>query len=97
MVFVCDICGNQFTRKFNLEKHLNTIHGQELTVNCKYCNINIVKSRLQNHIDSVHKDKKFVCVNCDKKYSYKGDLKKHKCRVSQSYSISILTIISIFY
>ena len=81
-MFLCNVCGSSFDKKFNFERHLNNVHHIEISVDCNYCGLNLYKSELENHVRSVHQDKKFVCGNCGKKFSSKQVMNQHKCKVS---------------
>ena len=81
-MFLCNICVSSFDKNFNFERHLNNIHHIEISVNCKYCGLHMCKNELENHISSLHQDRKFVCGSCRKKFSSKRSLNQHKCEAS---------------
>lgn len=66
--FICDLCGSRFNRKFNLERHQSSIHGQEIKgstqekahkcelCSCQYKNkISLTRHKLKCHAsDQLH-------------------------------------------
>ena len=73
MVFICDICEEEFRTMFDLKKHVSDVHehshfetlGGETKENfkCKICK-QIMKTRknLLRHIREQHKEKMFHCL-----------------------------------
>lgn len=49
MSFVCDICGNSFSNKFNLTRHIQTVHDCK-KFQCKFCKKDLSrKEHLRRH------------------------------------------------
>ena len=73
---ICDICGKQFNARKNLMQH-KLIHTTD-TTNCDICNKNFAnKIKLQKHIDYVHSEKMFSCMECKNFFSSKQNLETH--------------------
>ena len=75
---VCYVCEKKYLDRYSLRYHLRT-HGIGLQIRCELCGKNFTKqSRLQSHIDSIHKDiRKFHCPHCDKSFKAKPHLENH--------------------
>ena len=75
---VCYVCEKKYLDRYSLRYHLRT-HGIGLQIRCELCGKNFTKqSRLQSHIDSIHKDiRKFSCPHCDKAFKAKPHLENH--------------------
>ena len=99
MVFICDICEEDFRTMFDLKKHVNDVHehshfetlGGETKENfkCKICK-QIMKTRknLLRHIREQHKEKMFHCSQCSyktcRRYLLSKHVKKHILKVKES-------------
>ena len=44
MTFTCDICGDAFSRKDNLIRHVNSVHHKTETLTCKFCNKELTRT-----------------------------------------------------
>ena len=77
--YKCDTCGNCFTLKGNLTKHINSVHSKENKNECDFCEkVYYRLSNLLQHVKAVHdKIKPLVCNKCDKTFSQCCDLKIH--------------------
>ena len=75
---VCFICEKKYLDRYSLRYHLRT-HGIGLQIRCELCGKNFTKqSRLQSHIDSIHKNiRNFQCQHCDKAFKAKIHLDNH--------------------
>ena len=63
------------------------IHYRTCEIRCKYCDSNFEHQRhLDEHVNLLHTDKKYICTKCEKKYVDKRDLKKHQQKCSQTVS-----------
>lgn len=76
---VCDVCGEEFKRKFDLYAHKKAAHGKT-RFQCKEClKCFSRKSRLEDH-EVLHTGiRQFECteLGCDKKYATQGGLRTH--------------------
>ncbi|KAF0753102.1 zinc finger protein 616-like [Aphis craccivora] len=77
--YVCEICGNTFTRQSNLIVH-QKIHTLQKEYVCNICNKAFIqKTNLKNHQHSIHIDERpHRCDICDKSFSIKSLLNKHR-------------------
>ena len=89
MAFLCEVCGANFNRLFDLNRHLQYVHKIELSKQCRYCDRLILKKDLELHMKCEHQDKQFVCLGCTKKFSNKRNRDSHKCTVSVFSSIEV--------
>lgn len=74
---MCDICGEQFARKYDLYAHKRTVHAKT-QFQCKEClKCFSRKSRLEDH-EVLHSGiRQFECQDCDKKYATQAGLRTH--------------------
>lgn len=81
--FACGKCPSSFSRKFDLEKHVLTVHDGSRPWACTLCeNAFGQKHHLSRHIGAVHaKDKKFSCETCATSFSRSEHLRSHKASV----------------
>jgi len=75
---ICFVCEKKYLDRYSLRYHLRT-HGIGLQIRCELCGKNFTKqSRLQAHIDSIHKNiRNFKCPHCDKAFKTKIHLDNH--------------------
>lgn len=60
--FLCEICGQGFVGKHNLNNHVKQIHGIK---SCKDCNETFpTQYALANHVENVHRTEKLQCPMC---------------------------------
>ena len=64
--FICDLCGERFLRKSNLERHV-TVHSNPDRFECHICRKNFKRrDQLEGHLSWAHSDgPKFKCDYCD--------------------------------
>lgn len=81
---VCNFCGKGFSRSDHLQKHIQSIHCEK-NYKCDQCSSAYGrKDHLQRHIETRHnKDSsiqkpQFDCDMCEKKFTTKAYLAKHK-------------------
>lgn len=81
-VWTCDVCNKSFSKKINLDRHLQ-IHAEETKPNlCELCGLAITgKAEMQNHLAKVHsKETKSdwnLCTECGKTFSKESTLNCH--------------------
>ena len=68
--FKCDICQAYFGQKFNLNRHVGTVHEEKKQFECKVCNSKFTqKANLNRHVTIVLKgSKQFKCEVCNTKF-----------------------------
>ena len=79
----CNLCGNEFETPYLLKKHAD-IHKESLRIKCNFCNKNVFKYRMKQHVQSVHeKIRNHVCPapGCKAKFSQKCSIKRHVIRM----------------
>ena len=89
---VCEECGKDFARKYELHAHVRTIHLGIRDAHCPHCDyVASEKGRIKKHIQTVHLNiRSYKCIYC--KYAAKNKsgldnhinaihlkLKKHQC------------------
>lgn len=79
--YSCDLCFKIFTSKSLIRKHINKIH---LTVDnnplqCNVCKKEFNKMQhLKDHHLAIHTDHTFNCNSCDRTFSFKSALARHR-------------------
>jgi C2H2-type zinc finger/Zinc finger, C2H2 type len=98
--FQCPICFKTFSRKDNLQRHVESVHEKKTRFICCHCPKAFYKKQnLQEHITQCHtftndnttnSNRPFECDidNCGKFYKTKGDLRKHQ-RFTHSGELSL--------
>ena len=78
-VYVCDICGKRFSRKFNLNTHIKCVHSDDKDYVCTFCQRAFNhSSNLRKHIKTVHgQEKRLPCPECKKPFKHDEALKTH--------------------
>ena len=78
-IFECNECDKEFTMKYSLKLHHQTVHLKIKKFVCDSCNMSFgYKHHLKRHHNSVHlKLKPYKCASCDNCYVEKSDLKIH--------------------
>lgn len=81
--FPCPNCDKKFTRRYNLDVHVKTVHEQKKLYVCKLCKQSLGSNRaLKQHIEAKHEplDKRplFKCSICDKQFTQKSNLSTHE-------------------
>jgi len=75
---LCQECGQSFSSKNKMEKHIKTIHEDIKDFTCEYCRKKLTSSYgLKAHIESIHMGIKHKCPHCENDYSTQRALKKH--------------------
>ncbi|CAH1792573.1 unnamed protein product [Owenia fusiformis] len=86
MAHICHFCGAGFTTKYNMQRHLRSVHQLNLHHNlsfiCDQCPaIYTRKEKLEEHVNSKHPSDSspvFTCNECSKTFAYKRLLKRHE-------------------
>ena len=75
--YECSHCFKNFTRRFNLEKHIESVHLQA-KFECPICSQSFTrKDNFEQHKLNRHGDSKHVCGTCGKKFKSEWALYKH--------------------
>ena len=86
---ICSICGQGFTDKSNFSRHLSK-HNTENLFSCpkEQCDVKVKEKRyLKEHLKTHEETQNFSCTECDKSFTQKGSLKRHKQTVHQNPDI----------
>ena len=76
----CQKCGEKFSQEGNLRRHCNSVHRSNLFFKCKHSGCVFKTSRkdkLKQH-SWTHTPSPFQCETCDKRFTNRTDLKRHK-------------------
>ena len=67
----CDQCGKEFTRSYDLRRHVRRVHTSERPQVCSSCSKSFATAdKLRRH-EKIHQEKTFECQKCHKKFSRK--------------------------
>lgn len=79
-IFKCHICSMEFKRKYNLERHVTTVHNDEARFECGQCERKYKRKRdLDRHVNDAHlKVRPFVCGECGLSFAGAEQLRKHR-------------------
>ena len=70
----CEVCEKTFKNDYIMKNHMGKVHSP---VNCNICGTNVSMGSFNRHTKT-HQDDKFECEQCDKIFSRKEALQKHK-------------------
>mmetsp|Transcript_8211 Transcript_8211/g.24705 ORF Transcript_8211/g.24705 Transcript_8211/m.24705 type:complete len:273 (-) Transcript_8211:148-966(-) len=75
----CNLCGSTFAEKFNLNKHVRTVHEKKRPFSCHICPVTFKqKDHLKKHVMTVHERKRpFACDLCGATFGWVSVLNKH--------------------
>ncbi len=74
----CTTCNKKFSRKFTLQRHVQTVHQNLKLFYCKLCNRYFSqKNNLEKHLISHAQDNPFNCSLCSQTFASKEKLKRH--------------------
>jgi len=87
--FICSFCGQDFTRKYYLERHI-MIHTGEKKYKCNVCPKSFrLETSYVDHMNMHNGIKKFQCPHCEKRFTQRQQMtmhvrrhtgdKRHKC------------------
>ena len=75
---LCQECGQSFSSKFKMERHIKTIHQDIKDFACEYCRKELTSSYgLKAHIETIHMGIKHKCPHCENEYSSQQSMRKH--------------------
>jgi len=64
----CQFCGNEFTGRWELKRHMNQSHRKELLFTCRICNLTFDNAKILNkHMRSSHSDIQYNCPSCNER------------------------------
>eukprot|EP00188_Purpureofilum_apyrenoidigerum_P001875 Plantae.Rhodophyta-Purpureofilum_apyrenoidigerum.ctg20846.p1 GENE.Plantae.Rhodophyta-Purpureofilum_apyrenoidigerum.ctg20846~~Plantae.Rhodophyta-Purpureofilum_apyrenoidigerum.ctg20846.p1 ORF type:complete len:304 (+),score=71.58 Plantae.Rhodophyta-Purpureofilum_apyrenoidigerum.ctg20846:65-976(+) len=78
-LFACHLCTSTFTARFNLNKHIRTVHENLRPFHCDVCNASFQqKCHLKQHKTTVHEHKRpYKCEICSLSFGWPAVLNKH--------------------
>ena len=79
--FPCQVpeCDKVFTTKFNLVRHISTVHLKIRKWGCKTCGLKFgSKQNLQEHENIHEKKKPCICKTCGQSFNEYSQLASHK-------------------
>ena len=77
--FICEQCAKEFSTKYKLKAHANSVHGNNSYKACTICGKMLSRAAMKGHISAVHeKNKDWVCMTCGKAFSEKRSLAMHE-------------------
>ena len=69
--YMCNQCGEEFTRSYDLKRHIRRVHTAERPHVCSTCGKGFkTGDKLRRH-EKIHEDKTFECHKCRKKFGRK--------------------------
>ncbi len=92
-VFVCyyEACGQTFTTKFNLRRHVNAVHLEIKTYECDLCRKKFAsKQNLTEHRFIHTGERPFRCIVCNRCFRQASQLCQHRKRHLPIYSLATL-------
>ncbi|KAJ8908398.1 hypothetical protein NDN08_005107 [Rhodosorus marinus] len=82
---VCEHCSKEFKRKYDLRRHVTTVHEKVRKFACSMCDLRFLqRAHLTEHISCVHERRKAnFCAKCELTFSSKSRLVRHDRAVHQ--------------
>ena len=75
----CFHCYKEYIREDKLKAHEKTCKQEKA---CRFCGLRLANQvALSQHVTSIHGDGKFQCNECQKKFTRKIDMSRHKYQV----------------
>ena len=83
----CKFCLKFFSRKTNLNRHIQNMHFQKEINICPFCNKKLAsKEGLKAHMKTHEENRgNYVCLKCGKKYTNPSELDKHCNRLGHDF------------
>ena len=75
MVYLCDVCGEKFSRAWSLEKHVKKIH--DFSYLCDLCGFKTNDKQTSIIHKKQHTQEHFQCVQCNKNLKCRKSLLRH--------------------
>ncbi|VEN42218.1 unnamed protein product [Callosobruchus maculatus] len=86
--FPCEVCGNKFTQKRNLQTHMKRHSDLKTKYTCPICGVELsYRETYLKHV-RLHEGPRFVCDICNKSYKRKDILLEHKRMVHEGQMVS---------
>lgn len=86
--FLCEVCGQGFVEKHNVDNHVKQIHCIKA---CKYCDMTFpTQYSLGNHIETIHRTDKLKCPLCPEILGNRYLKKRHMALVHDCKSAQIV-------
>jgi len=81
----CNRCGRKFKRRYDLRRHITTVHDKVRNFRCDTCDLSFLqRAHLNEHVSSVHEKLRDIkCPKCDFSFSSKSRLQRHDRAVHQ--------------
>eukprot|EP00186_Timspurckia_oligopyrenoides_P003846 CAMPEP_0182445708 /NCGR_PEP_ID=MMETSP1172-20130603/3738_1 /TAXON_ID=708627 /ORGANISM="Timspurckia oligopyrenoides, Strain CCMP3278" /LENGTH=460 /DNA_ID=CAMNT_0024641523 /DNA_START=234 /DNA_END=1616 /DNA_ORIENTATION=- len=78
--FTCEICGRSFAQKFNMQRHVASVHDNNRQFPCDQCELVFkLRNHLIVHRRAVHlNQQEFPCDLCGKSFKSKSNVTRHK-------------------
>ena len=77
----CETCGAEFKRKSELKAHIESKHAVDRQAfSCQTCPKKFATKKLLSQHMRVHGEKKFTCGECDAKFKYTQQVKRHAAK-----------------
>jgi len=75
--FVCEICGKDYTRNFDMQTHMRSIHTGERPYKCTKCDASFARKNTLDMHQAVHTRIRYPCTECTKSFTRKSDVQTH--------------------
>ena len=93
--FTCE-CGQVYTKKFNLKRHMANAHKGQTSFSCHFCPAEFCKrSQIVKHLTNIHAAKKpFICgiQECRSSYKTKRSMHAHQRNVHGNTTVPPLAV-----
>ena len=75
MAYICEICAEQFSKQWNLDRHVKHFH--KLNFLCNLCGFQTDDKQTSITHKRKHTQQYFECQHCDRKLKCRGSLLRH--------------------